>query len=223
PSLTNRLTPAERKAFANSDHKAAKILGIAVTRNHMDQDGSLARVLADQEDPRVGDSLGEMMAHLDAKRARSRNPSAVTVFRPRRGLPTDLVKKNNKRRVAGEYTQRVVLKPLRSNGTPVEKGEKLPTIVSDDGACSFLEPGEIEETATSLACLSLEPGEIEEAETSIACKCLAKSNEEEEDLFGNSRSGFVWDVENPFATPPNAVLQRYSEIMRLGETIGPLD
>ncbi|KAG2346056.1 hypothetical protein BDR05DRAFT_959615 [Suillus weaverae] len=211
-SPTNRLTPAERKAFGESDHKAAKILGITLTHNHVDQDGRLARVpSADQEGHQVGDTLGEMMALIGAKRARSRNLSTVSVFRPRKGLGLvsgmrmDLVEKNKKRRVAGEYTQRVVLGPLRSNRSPVEEGEESSTTVSDNDVCSFLEPGEIEET-----------------ETPLARKYLAGNNEEEKDLFGGSR-GFVWDVQNPFATPPNAVLQQYVEAMRLSETIGPLD
>jgi hypothetical protein len=194
-SPTNRLSPAERKAFGKSDHKAAKILGITLTRNHVDQDGKLTRIPSvDQEDPQAGDTLAEMMALIGAKRARSRNPSAVTVFRPRK----DLVEKNKKSRVAGEYTQRVVLGPLRYNGPPVEEGDELSTTI---GTCSFLESNEIEETNTP----------------------LARSNEEKEDLFGGSR-GFVWDVQNPFATPPNAVRrQQYIEAMRRGETIGPLD
>ncbi|KAG1858562.1 hypothetical protein F4604DRAFT_1958199 [Suillus subluteus] len=211
PSATNRLTPAERKAFGKSDHKAAKILGITLTRNHVNQDGRLAQVPSgNREDPQVGDTLAEMMALIGAKRARGHNSSAVTIFKPPEGLGLasgmgmDLEEKNKKRRVAGEYTQRVVLGPLCSNGPPVEKGEELSTTISDSGACS-----------------SLEPGEIEETETPLAGKYISGNNEEE-DLFHGSR-GFVWDVQNPFATPPNTVLQQYAEVMRLGETIGPLD
>lgn len=202
PSLTNRLTPAERKAFGTSDHKAAKILGITLTRNHVDQDGSLATVSsADEEVCQVYDKLGEMMALVGAKRAGSRSPSAVTIFKPRKGLGMDLIK-NKKRRVAREYTQRVVLGPLRFNEPPVEEGKELSTTVNDDGAWSFSKPDEIEETKRPLA-----------------CRCQARNNE---DLLGSSRD-FVWDVQNPFATPPNAVLQRYLKTMQLGETIGPLD
>lgn len=196
PSVTNRLTPAERKA-----------------RNHVDQNGRLAQVPSgNQEDRQVGDTLAEMMTFIGAKRARGHNSSAVTVFKPRKGLGLasgmgmmDLVEKNKKHGVAGEYTQRVVLAPLCSNEPLVEKGEELSTTISDNGACSFLEPGEIEET-----------------ETPLASKYIAGNYEEEEDLFHGSR-GFVWDVQNPFATPPNTVLQQYAEVMRLGETIGPLD
>ncbi|KAG1838272.1 hypothetical protein DFJ58DRAFT_917208 [Suillus subalutaceus] len=185
PSATNRLTPAERKAFGKSDHKAAKILGITLTRNHVDQKGRPAQVPSgNREDPQVGDTLAEMMALI--------------------GMGMDLVEKSKKRGVAGEYTQRVVLGPLCSNGPPVEKGEELSTTISDNGACS-----------------SLEPGEIEETETPLAGKYISGNNEEE-DLFHGSR-GFVWDVQNPFATPPNTVLQQYAQVMRLGETIGPLD
>ncbi|KAG1824594.1 uncharacterized protein BJ212DRAFT_1295728 [Suillus subaureus] len=212
PSATNRLNPAERKAFGKSDHKAAKILGITLTRNHVDQDGRLARVPpADQEDPQVGYTLAEMMALIGAKRARSRNSSAVTVFRPRKGLGLalgmgmDLVEKHRKRRVIGGYTQRVVL-GLCSNEPPVKEFEELSTTVNDDGACSFLEPGEIEET-----------------ETPLADRYIAGNHEEEEEDRLHGSRGFVWDVEDPFATPPNAVLQQYAEAMRLGETIGPLD
>ncbi|KAG2044056.1 hypothetical protein BDR03DRAFT_977734 [Suillus americanus] len=213
PSVTNRLTPAERKAFGKSDHKAAKILGITLTRNHVNQNGRLAQVPSgNQEDRQVGDALAEMMTFIGAKRARGHNSSAVTVFKPRKGLGlasgmgmVDLVEKNKKHGVAGEYTQRVVLAPLCSNEPLVEKGEELSTTISDNGACSFLEPGEIEET-----------------ETPLASKYIAGNYEEEEDLFHGSR-GFVWDVQNPFATPPNTVLQQYAEVMRLGETIGPLD
>ncbi|KAG2067265.1 hypothetical protein BDR04DRAFT_1159314 [Suillus decipiens] len=208
PSPTDRLTPAERKAFGKSDNKAAKILGITLTRNHVDQDGRLARMLsADQENPQVGNTLGEMMGLIGAKRARSRNSSAVIVFRPRKGpqlasgTRMDSVERNKRRRVAGDYTQRVILGPLRSNGPPVEEGEELPTTVSDDSACSFLEPCEIEETETP----------------------PVENNEEEgEDLFDSSRS-FVWNVQNPFATPPDAVLQQYVKARRLGDTIGPFD
>ncbi|KAG2356568.1 hypothetical protein BDR07DRAFT_1491765 [Suillus spraguei] len=185
PSPTDRLTPAERKAFGKSDNKAAKILGITLTRNHVDQDGRLARVLsADQENPQIGNTLGEMMGLIGAKRARSRNSS---VFRPRKGpqlasgMGMDLVERNKRRRVAGD--------------------EELPTTVGDDSACSFLDPSDIEETETP----------------------LAENNEEElEDLFDSSR-GFVWDVQNPFATPPNTVLQQYVKARRLGDTIGPFD
>lgn len=205
PSPTDRLTPAERKAFGKSDNKAAKILGITLTRNHVDQDGRLARVLsADQENPQIGNTLGEMMGLIGAKRARSRNSS---VFRPRKGpqfasgMGMDLVERNKRRRVAGEYTQRVILGPLRSNGPSAEESEELPTTVGDDSACSFLDPSDIEETETP----------------------LAENNEEElEDLFDSSR-GFVWDVQNPFATPPNTVLQQYVKARRLGDTIGPFD
>lgn len=193
-SPTNRLNPAERKAFSKSDHKAAKILGITLTRNHVDQAGRLARIPS-AEDPQVSDTLEEMMG---AKRARNRHSTALTVTRPRK----DVLEKNKKSRVAGECTQRVVLGPLRSNRSPMEEGEELSTTIS---TCSFLESGEIEETSTPLARIY-----------------LAGNNEEKEDLFGGSR-GFVWDVQNPFATPPNAVRQQYIEAMRRGETIGPLD
>jgi hypothetical protein len=207
-SPTNRLTSAERKAFGKSDHKAAKILGITLTRNDVDQDGRFSQVpSADQEDPQVGDTLAEMMALIGAKRARSRNSSAVTVFRPRKGLGhasgtrMNLLEKNKKRKVAGRHAQRVVLGPLHSNEPPVEESEALSTTISEDGPCSYLEPGEIEETETPLA---------------------GYEEQGEEDLFDGSR-GFVWDVPNPFTTPPNAILQQYTEVMRLGETIGPLD
>lgn len=195
-SPTNRLSPAERKAFSKSDHKAAKILGITLTRNHVDRAGRLARIPS-AEDPQVGDTLEKMMAFIGAKRARSHNSSALTVKRPRK----DLLEQNKKSRMAGECTQRVVLGPLRSNKPPIEGGEELSTAIS---TCSSLEPGEIEETGTPLAHIY-----------------LAGSNDEK-DLFGNSK-GFVWDVQNPFATPPNAALQQYIEAMRGGETIGPLD
>lgn len=168
----------------------------------MDQDGSLATVSsADEEVCQVYDKLGEKMALVGAKRAGSRSPSAATIFKPRKGLGMDLIK-NKKRRVAREYTQRVVLGPLRFNEPPVEEGKELSTTVNDDGAWSFSKPDEIEETKRPLA-----------------CRCQARNNE---DLLGSSRD-FVWDVQNPFATPPNAVLQRYLKTMQLGETIGPLD
>lgn len=193
-SPTNRLSPAERKAFSKSDHKAAKILGISLTRNHVDHAGRLARIPS-AEDPQVSDTLEEKMG---AKRARNRHSTALTVMRPRK----DVLEKNKKSRVAGECTQRVVLGPLRSNRSPMEEGEELSTTIS---ACSFLESGEIEETSTPLARIY-----------------LAGNNEEKEDLFGGSRA-FVWDVQNPFVTPPHTVLQQYIEAMRRGETIGPLD
>lgn len=174
-SPTNRLSPAERKA-----------------RNHVNQAGRLARIPS-AEDPQVGDTLEKMMALIGPKRARSRK----TVKRPRK----DLLEQNKKSRVAGEYTQRVVLGPLRSNRPPIEGGEELSTTIS---TCSFLESGEIEETGTPLA------------------RIYSAGSNDEKDLFGSSK-GFVWDVQNPFATPPNAALQQYIEAMRGGETIGPLD
>ncbi|KAG2079808.1 uncharacterized protein F5147DRAFT_740281 [Suillus discolor] len=187
-SLTNRLTPAERKAFGNSDHKAAKILGITLTtQSPWTRMGALLQSSsANEEVSQVYDKLGEMMA------LGSRSPSAVTIFKPRKGLVMDLIEKNKKRRVAREYTQRVVLGPLRFNEPPVEEGKELSTTVNDDGA------------------LTKRP---------LACKCQARNNE---DLLGSSRD-FVWDVQNPFATPPNAVLRQYCKTMQLGEMIGPLD
>ncbi|KAG0701454.1 hypothetical protein DFH29DRAFT_875872 [Suillus ampliporus] len=220
-SPTNRLTPAERKAFGKSDYKAGKVLGITLTRNHVDQsnqDRRLALVPSpDQENVPGGDTLGEMMALIGAKRLRSRNTSAATIIGPLKnlgcglasGMGMDLVEKRfRKRRMAGDYTQRVVLGPLYSNESPDNEGKELSTsAINDDGACSFLELDESEDTDMPLAD---EFPEIDE--------------EGQDDLFSSfPGSGFVWDVENPFDTPPSATLQRYSEAMRLSETIGPLD
>ncbi|KAG1745098.1 uncharacterized protein EDB91DRAFT_1122461 [Suillus paluster] len=220
-STTDRLTPAERKAFGKSDYKAGKVLGVTLTRNHVEQanqDRRLASVpCPDQQDTQGGNTLGEMMALIGAKRSRNRSTSAVTIIRPLKnlgrglasGVGMDLVeKRNKKRRVAGEYTQRVVFGPLYSNESrDQEDKEELSTAVRDDSACSFLRLDESEDTNTPLA-----------------GKFLVGDDEEgEDDLFGNFPRGFVWDVENPFAKPPSGNLQRYFEAMRLSEMIGPLD
>jgi len=207
-SPTNRLTPAERKAFSKSDHKASKGLGIALTRNDVGPVQS-----PDQENAQGGNILGDMMALISAKRARSRNASTVTIVGPFRGLGLGLVggrmgmgvveKRNKKRRVAGDYTQRVVLGPLCSNESPSKEG--LSTAGRDGSSISVLERDEGPDPKTPVGGV------------------FGGHDEEEEDLFGGSASSFVWDVENPFTTPPNAVLQRRFEEMRLSENIGPLD
>ncbi|KAG1722793.1 uncharacterized protein EDB91DRAFT_201486 [Suillus paluster] len=221
-SPTNRLTPAERKAFGKSDSKAAKVLGITLTRNHerqANQDRRLALLPSpDQENDHRGNTRGETMALVDVKRPCSRNASDVTIVGPLKDLGRGLAsgmgmnfvkKRNHKRRVAEEYTQRVVLGPSRSNESPGK--EESSTAGSDDSVYSFLELDKTEDTETP----------------PIAGEFLALEGNDEEgedDLFGNfPTSGFVWDVDNPFATPPTTALQRYFEEMRLSEATGPLD
>ncbi|KAG2148908.1 hypothetical protein DEU56DRAFT_782809 [Suillus clintonianus] len=194
-SPTNRLTLAERKAFGKSDHKAAKILGITLTRNHVRHANDRRLALVPSADQENAQTLGEMIL-TGAKRSRCNNSSAVAIIRPlmknlglgrASGIGMALVEKRNKnRRAAGEHAQRVILGPLRSNESPIKETKELSTTVTDDSACSFLELDE-----------------IEDAETPLTDEFVVGNDEEEEDvLFRGFPGGFVWDVENPFATPP---------------------
>ncbi|KAG1726309.1 hypothetical protein EDB19DRAFT_1753021 [Suillus lakei] len=215
-SPTSRLTPAERKAFGRSDHKAGKVLGITLTRNHVAHRGRRLALCPspDQENAQGENSLGEMMA-IGAKRPCNHKASAVTVIGPLKDLVRVIAsgmgmieKRNKKPVVAGDTTQRVVLGLLRSNESLGKEGkEELSTSISDDSACSFLEPDE-----------------NEDAEEPPGASFLGRNDEEgEDDLFGGSPRDLVWDVENPLATPPSPALQRRIEAIRLGETIEPLD
>ena len=219
-SPTNRLTPAERKALSKSDQKAGKVLGITLTRNdvgHANQNRKLAMVpSADQENAQGRDTFGDMMALIGGKRARSRNTSTVTIISKLNdlglgvavGMGMDFIeRRNKKRRVGAQYSPRVVLGPLRSNDESPCK-EKLSTTGGYDSANSFLE---------------LEHDE--DAKTHLAGEFFGENDakEEEEDLLGRPAGSFVWDVEDPFNTPPDAALQQHFEAMRLNEGIGPLD
>ncbi|KAG1764839.1 hypothetical protein EDD22DRAFT_882109, partial [Suillus occidentalis] len=118
-SSTNRLTPAERKAFGKSDHKASKVLGVTLTRNrvgrvHHDRSSSLC-LPQDQENAPGDDTLEGNIA-ISAKRPCNRNASAATVIGPLKYLGRMLasgigmVEKRNKHRMVAEgHTQRVVL------------------------------------------------------------------------------------------------------------------
>ncbi|KAG1780978.1 hypothetical protein EV702DRAFT_1076628 [Suillus placidus] len=216
-SHTNRLTPAERKAFGKSDHKAGKVLGVAITRNHMGHvhhDRRLSLCLSQDHENAQGDNiLGESMV-IGAKRLGSRNASAATIIGPLRNLGRVLAsgmgmveKRNKGRMVAGGYMQRVVLGPLQSNETPSKKGkEELPTGVGDS-ACSLPELDESEDT-----------------EAPLGAEFLGRNDEEgEDDLFGGSPKGLVWDVGKSLATPPSPTLEQRVEEMQLSETIGHLD
>jgi hypothetical protein len=218
-SPTNRLTPAERKALSKSDQKAGKLLGITLTRNdvgHANHSRKLALVpSANQEN--VQSTPGDMMALLGAKRARGRNGSTVTMIGKLHdlglgaalGMGIEFVeRRSKKRRVGAHYTQRVILGHLCSNDEALNK-EELSTAGSDDGAYSFLELDDDEDAKTSLAGEFLQENDAED---------------EDEILFGSPPgSGFAWDVEDPFNTPLNPVLQQYFEAMRLNEGVGPLD
>ncbi|KAG0692714.1 hypothetical protein DFH29DRAFT_1008211 [Suillus ampliporus] len=217
-SPTNRLTSAERKAFCKSDHKAGKVLGITLTRNHVGQENQNAKLALvpspDEENAQGDDTLGKTMALIDAKCSHNRNTSTVTIIRSLKdlgrglvsGMGMDLVgKRNKKRKVAGEHAQRVVLGSLRSNESSSREGnEELSNTASDDSTYSFLELDEDEETP-------------------LAYEFLEGNDEEgDDDRFGSVTGGFVW-VDNPFATPPSTALQRYLEARWLSETIGPLN
>ncbi|KAG1828902.1 hypothetical protein DFJ58DRAFT_848878 [Suillus subalutaceus] len=209
-SSANKLTPAERKAFSKSDHKAGKVLCVTLTRNDVGQvhhHEKLSPCLSQDQENVQGDNILEDTKIIGAKRSCSRNASAATIIGPLKDLgrvPASgmgMVEKRNKGRMAaGRYTQRVVLGLLRSNEPSRKEGKgELPTGVSDDSACSL--------------------PELDESEDTDALLC--RNNEEGEDdlSIGFPRS---LDVENSSATPPSPALERREEI-RLSETIGPLD
>ncbi|KAG0692717.1 hypothetical protein DFH29DRAFT_882130 [Suillus ampliporus] len=173
-SPTNRLTSAERKAFCKSDHKAGKVLGITLTRNHVGQENQNAKLALvpspDEENAQSDDTLEKMMALIDAKRSRNRNTRAVTIVGPLKDLVRGLVsgKRNKKRKVAGEHAQRVVLGPLRSNESSSREGnEELSNTASDDSTYSFLELDEDEETPLAYEFL----GEMMKRRTMIDRQC----------------------------------------------------
>ncbi|KAG1887787.1 hypothetical protein F4604DRAFT_1916607 [Suillus subluteus] len=204
-SSANKLSPAERKAFSKSDHKAGKVLGVTLTRNH---DKKLSPCLSQDQENVQGDNILEDTKVMGAKRSCSRNASAATIIGPLEDLGRVLAsgmgmveKRNKERVVAGGYTQRVVLGLLRSNESCSKEGkEELPTGVSDDSACSLPELDESEDTDV----------------------LLRRNNEEgEDDLSIGFPRGL--DVENSIATPPSPALERRVEEIRLSETIGPLD
>ncbi|KAG2337221.1 hypothetical protein BDR05DRAFT_800588 [Suillus weaverae] len=214
PSHTNRLTPAERKAFSQSDHKVGKVLGVTLTRNHVGQvhhDGRRSLCLSQDQENAQGDNLGESMV-IGAKRSCTRNTSAATIIGPLRNLGRVLAsgmgmveKRNKGRMVAGGYTQRVVLGPLRCNESPSKEcKEELPTGVGGDSACSLPELDESEDT-----------------EAPLGAEFLGRNDED--DLFGGFPKDLVWDVEKSLTTPPSPTLERRAEEMQLNETIGPLD
>ncbi|KAG1876700.1 hypothetical protein DFJ58DRAFT_866085 [Suillus subalutaceus] len=156
-SSANKLSPAERKAFSKPDHKAGKVLGVTLTRNHVGQvhhDKKLSPCLSQDQENVQGDNILEDTKVIGAKRSCSRNASAVTIIGPLKDLGRVLAsgmgmveKRNKGRMAAGGYTQRVVLGLLRSNEPSSKEGkEELPTGVSDDSACSLPELDESEDT-----------------------------------------------------------------------------
>ncbi|KAG1792661.1 uncharacterized protein HD556DRAFT_1444339 [Suillus plorans] len=186
-SPNNRLTPAERKAFARSDHKAGKVLGVTLTRNHVGQDNR-----QDQENFQGDNEEG---AVIGTKRSFSRNASTATIIGPLKdrlgrilASGMKMVEKRNKGRMAtGGYPPRIVLGLLRYNeSVPGKDGMgELPTGVSDQ-ICP-----------RSLA----ELDENENTEAPLGAEFLERNEEEEDDLFGGSPTGLVRDVENPLASP----------------------
>ncbi|KAG1811451.1 uncharacterized protein BJ212DRAFT_511374 [Suillus subaureus] len=210
-SSTDRLTPAERKAFGKSDRKAGKVLGVTLTRNDMGQvhhDRKLSPCLSEDQENVQGDNILEDIKVTGAKRSCSRNASAATIVGPLKDLGRVLasgigmVEKRNKGRMdAGRYKQRVVLGLMRSNKSPGKEGkEELPTGVSDNKACSLPELDESEDTEAPLR---------------------QNDQEGEDDLSIGFPRGL--DVENSLATPPSPALERRVEEIRLSETTGPLD
>lgn len=201
-SSTNRLTPAERKAFGKSDHKASKVLGVTLTRDrvgrvHHDRSPSLC-LLQDQENAQGDDTIGGNIA-ISAKRPCNRNASAATVIGPLKYLGRVLasgigmVGKRNKNRIVGEgYTPRVVLGNLLSNESPGEEGkEELPTPgVGNDSALSLPEVDESEDT---IALLGAEyPWQNDEEGEDVASLCYAPnfevSSEEESPALSSNDS-----------------------------------
>lgn len=200
-SPNNRLTPAERKAFGRSDHKAGKVLGVTLTRNHVGQDKRLSLCLSQDQENFQGDN--EEGAVIGTKCSFSRNASTATIIGPLKdrlgrilASGMKMVEKRNKGRMAaGGYPPRIVLGLLRSNELPGKEGvEELPTGVSDE-IC-----------ARSLA----ELDENENTEAPLGAEFLERNEEEEDDLFGGSSMGLVRDVENPLASP--ALDRRVSSI-----------